>query len=173
MPGSRKSEIKALMPIFKELANLLDREITIAIPPHFKNSLDIYGDIRDFKITFDSKKALMDSDFAFICSGTATLEAGIIGTPFILTYRAKSLDYFIGKRLIKLNYIGLANIFFEKMGRGAMHPELIQDDVNVDSLIDSFKNFNFDKFLEDSKLLREYLKYGSAENVAKELLLKK
>ena len=170
MPGSRKSEIKRLMPIFKEIANRLNLDATLAIPPHLKDNLEIYGDIKEFNVTYSAKEAIKETDFAFICSGTATLEAAIIGTPFILVYKAKSLDYIIGKSLVKLNYIGLANIFFEKMHKPPMHPELIQHEVTANNLINTFKEFNSTEFIINSKILRDYLKQGSAKEAAKEII---
>jgi len=170
MPGSRRVEITKLMPIFIELLKKLGNiEATLAVPKHLKDNLELYGDISNFKISYNSKEALKEADFAFICSGTATLEASLIGTPFVLAYKAKPFDYFIGTKLIKLNYIGLANIFFEKMGKEPIHKELLQDEVNVDNLYKSFKEFNSVNFLENAKILREYLKYGSAKEVAVEI----
>ncbi len=167
MPGSRKTEITKLMPIFREVSKKLDLKSTIAIPKHLKNNLSLYGNLEQFTIEYDSQKALKEADFAFICSGTATLEAAIIGTPFILTYIAKPFDYFIAKKVIKLNYIGLANIFFEKMGKKAMHKEILQEEVNSRNLIKAYKEFNFYNFIENSQILREYLKHGSSKKVAK------
>jgi lipid-A-disaccharide synthase len=166
MPGSRKSEIKRLMPIFKEVAKSLNLNASLAIPSHLKNSLEIYGNLSGFNLEYNSINALKKSDFAFICSGTATLEAAIIGTPFILAYKAKPIDYFIGKNLVKLNYVGLANIFFEKMNKKPMHPEFLQEQVTTKNLIKSFKNYDLNKFFNDSKILRDYLKEGSSKNVA-------
>jgi len=170
MPGSRKSEIKRLMPIFREVAKKLNLNSTLAIPTHLKDNLEIYGDIKDFNITHNSQQAIKDTDFAFICSGTATLESAIIGTPFILAYKAKAIDYFIGKNLINLKYIGLANIFFEKMYKPPMHPELIQEEVTVNNLLKSYQNYNFSQFKLNSKILREYLQKGSAKEVANEII---
>jgi lipid-A-disaccharide synthase len=170
MPGSRKSEIKRLMPIFREVAKELKLKSTLAVPSHLKNNLKIYGDIEGFNISYSPQKAIKEADFAFICSGTATLEAAIIGTPFILTYKAKAIDYFIGKKLIKLKYIGLANIFFEKMYKPPMHPELIQEEVTIQNLLNTYKHYNFSQFTVNAKLLREYLKTGSAKEVANEIL---
>jgi len=170
MPGSRKSEIKRLMPIFKEVAKKLNLNATLAVPKHLKDNLEIYGDISNFKIEYNSQKAIQKADFAFICSGTATLEAAIIGTPFILAYKAKNLDYIIAKNLVKLNYIGLANIFFNKMNKEPMHPEFIQNEVNVKNLIDSFKSYNHQKFIKNSAILKDYLKHGSSREAALELL---
>ena len=168
MPGSRKGEIKKLMPIFLALHKRLNVQAQIVVPSHFSKEdiNELYGNISSLKIVHDAHKALYESDFAFICSGTATLEASLIGVPFVLSYKAKALDYFIAKSLIKLNYIGLSNIMFEKLNNRAIHPELIQDDVNVENLEKLYHTMNREQFFEDSKTLREYLKQGSSKTMA-------
>jgi len=169
MPGSRKGEITKLMPVFKEVKAKLNIKATLIIPTNFspQDIENLYGDISDFNITNETYNTLLKSDFAFICSGTATLEASIIGIPFVLTYIAKKLDYFIASRLVNLNYLGLANIMFEKHKNRAIHPEFIQDDVSVENLLNAYKNYDRSSFLQDSKELRSYLKNGSSKNVAK------
>jgi len=169
MPGSRKTEILNLMPIYKELMkNIPNKEYILIIPKHFTKEFiyKIYGDISSFTISNDPHKSLIDAEFAFICSGTATLEASIIGTPLVLSYKAKKLDYFIGSRLVKLDFIGLANIFFQKMDKGPIHKEYLQDEVTVKNLLDGYKQTSKEQFLDDSKQLREYLKSGSSNKVA-------
>lgn len=168
MPGSRKGEISKLMPIYHELRDKLDANAIIIIPEYFtqEDRVKLYGDLSSFEIRHDAHKALYEADFAFICSGTATLEASLIGIPFILSYIANSFDYFVASRLVKLNYLGLANIMYEKIDKRAIHPEFIQDGVTVENLLNAYKNFNRDSFLEDSKVLREYLEHGSSKSVA-------
>ena len=68
---------------------------------------------------------------------------------------------------VKLNYVGLANIFFEKMGKQPLHSEFLQDDVTVENLFYDYKNMNKKLFFDNSKVLREYLRNGSSQNVAK------
>ncbi len=169
MPGSRKGEISKLMPVFHEVRAELDVKAIIAIPEYFtQEEVDaIYGDLSNFEIVYDSHKALRDADFAFICSGTATLEAALIGTPFILSYIAKPLDYFIASRLVKLDYLGLSNIMFSQFNNRAIHPEFIQDTVTTENLLKSYEEYNRENFLDDSKALRNYLQNGSSKNVAK------
>ena len=170
MPGSRKTEITNLMPIFRELINKIpNKEYVLIIPAKFDDAYikKIYGDISEFTISKNTHEALIDSEYAFICSGTATLEAALIGTPFTLSYIAKKFDFFIGKLFVKLNYIGLANIFFEKMGKSALHSEFLQENVTVDNLLNDYNNLDKKSFFNNSKLLREYLKHGSSENVAR------
>lgn len=168
MPGSRRVEITKLMPIYRELVTRLECEATLIIPSHFsqKEIEELYGDTSAFFISNTPHKTLYESDFAFICSGTATLEAALIGTPFILNYIAKSLDFFIGSRLVKLSHVGLANIMFSKMGKGELHPEFLQDAVTVENLLNSYREYDRAEFLENSKSLRNYLKHGSAKRVA-------
>ncbi|WP_373072571.1 lipid-A-disaccharide synthase [Sulfurimonas sp.] len=168
MPGSRKGEITRLMPIFREVRQKLDVKGILIIPTNFsKEKIDeLYGDISGFEVVHETYNTLYEADFAFICSGTATLEASIIGTPLILSYIANKVDWFIGSRLVKLEHVGLANIMFKKHKNKIMHPEFLQEDVSVDNLINAYYNYNRESFLEDSKELRSYLKNGSSKNVA-------
>jgi len=169
MPGSRKGEIKKLMPVFEELIVKLKLNATIIIPKHFNKEeiKELYGNLSGFKIAHDAHKTLYEADFAFICSGTATLEAALIGTPFVLSYIAKPLDYFIASRLVKLSHIGLSNIMFTQFNDKELHPEFIQEEVTADNLIKAFKKYDRSAFLDDSKHLRAYLKHGSSKTVAK------
>ncbi len=169
MPGSRKGEISKLMPIFHEVRAELEVKAVIAIPEYFTEEEvnEVYGDLSSFEVVYDSHKALYEADFAFICSGTATLEAALIGTPFILSYIAKSLDYFIASKFVKLDYIGLSNIMYSKFKNKEIHPEFIQDDVTTQNLLQSYREYNKENFLEDSKALRAYLENGSSQNVAR------
>lgn len=169
MPGSRKNEIINLMPIFKELIKSIpNKEYILIIPSKFDKEYiqNLYGDISAFTVSNNAHESLREADYAFICSGTATLEAAIIGTPFTLSYIAKKLDYFIGSRLVKLPAVGLANIFFSKMGKELIHSEFLQENVTVDNLLNDYKKMDTNKFMENSKILRKYLKFGSSKNVA-------
>lgn len=169
MPGSRRTEIINLMPIYKELIEIIpNKEYLLVIPKKFSKSYieKTYGDISKFTITHNTYEALHQAEYGFICSGTATLESAIIGTPFTLSYIAKKLDYFIGSLLVKLPYVGLANIFFDKMNKPAIHNEFLQENVTVDNLYNDYLSCNKNNFLTHSKELREYLKNGSSKNVS-------
>lgn len=169
MPGSRKTEITNLMPIFKELIKKIpNKEYILIIPAKFDKEYinKIYGDISDFTISKNAHETLQQSEYAFICSGTATLEAALIGTPFTLSYIAKKLDFFIGKLFVKLNYVGLANIFFEKIGKNPLHSEFLQKDVTLENLLNDYQTMDKKLFFDNSKILREYLGNGSSQNVA-------
>lgn len=169
MPGSRKTEIKSLMPIFRRMCEKLEnKKFVLIIPPKFSDNFiaDIYGDISDFEVSRDTYSTLYEAEYAFICSGTATLEAALIGTPFTLCYIAKKLDYFIGRTFVKLDFVGLANIFFQKIGMGQMHDEFLQEAVSEDNLLGSYNLCDKENFIKNCAMLRDYLQSGSSKMVA-------
>ncbi len=170
MPGSRKTEIVNHMDVFRELTKKIkDKEHILIIPAKFEKEYikKTYGNISNFKVSNDAHKELKEAEFGFICSGTATLEAAIVGTPFVMSYVAKKFDYFLGRIFVKLPYIGLANIFFHKMNKKPIHKEFFQEDVNLENLLNEYENMNREDYLKNAKILRDYLKFGSSENVAK------
>ena len=169
LPGSRASEITRLMPIFREVRRKLgDKRALLAIPPHFSQERieALYGDIEEFETTRNTHEALACAAYAFICSGTATLEAALIGTPFTLAYIAKKIDYFIGSKLLNIEYVGLANILLSHDNGTTLHDELLQEKVTVENLLQSYHNTDKVRFAEQANRLRTYLGHGSSENVA-------
>ena len=169
MPGSRRAEISRLMPIFRALAPKFENsERTLIIPPHLMDQRDeIYGPLDGFSIANDTPATLKDCDFAFICSGTATLEAALIGTPFVLCYKARAFDVWLARKLVKLKHVGLANIIFDFLGEEPLHEELLQSEVSAQNLLAAYERCDAAKFKLASQKLRDYLKLGSSENVAK------
>lgn len=168
LAGSRKGEIKKLMPYFREVAKQLKTNNILVIPAFLKNENleEIYGDMSRFEISYETQEALSKSDFAYICSGTATLESALIGTPFVLVYKAKWLDYWIAKTFVKLSYVGLANIIFDFASKEPLHVELLQNDVNTQNLLHVYKSIDVEKFKNGSKQLKNILQNGAAKNVS-------
>jgi lipid-A-disaccharide synthase len=169
LPGSRRGEIRQLMPLFHRVREALPpHRARIVIPPYFTSGQirELYGDLDEFEITHDTHSTLYESDFAFICSGTATLEAALIGTPFVLGYRAKALDAFLVRSLTDLRHAGLANIFSMDFQGRPMHEELLQERLTTENLIRSYHFFDYGRYAEDVQKLREYLRHGSSERVA-------
>ncbi|HHD83689.1 MAG TPA: lipid-A-disaccharide synthase [Campylobacteraceae bacterium] len=167
LPGSRRGEITKLMPVFRDIAAQIEGEKVVVIPSFFKGRdlAALYGDLSDFSISYEMQESVARSDFAFVCSGTATLEAALIGTPFVLAYKAKALDYFIGSRLVKLRHIGLANIIMDFEGKAPVHQEFLQDAVTPENLLNAYRNFDKEVFSKHATTLREILAHGSAKNV--------
>ena len=169
LPGSRKSEIKSLMPIYRELAKKINKQNILVIPPHFSDDeiAEIYGDISQFIVSKNTYETFLKSEFAFVCSGTATLEAALIGVPFVLAYKAKWLDYMIAKQFVKLHHVGLANIIFDFEALPPLHVELLQSEVNIKNLMNAYENIHPEAFFERALQLRAILKHGSTEAMIK------
>ena len=171
MPGSRKSEITRLMPVFLELRRKLGNDIRplLVIPPSFSRDkiAKLYRGNREFEIVRNTHEALRRSEFAFICSGTATLEAALIGVPFTLAYIAKKIDFFIGTKLLGIKQVGLANIILTHHNNTTLHNEILQDEVTVDNLLKEYYNTDRKIFAQKAEELRAYLGHGSSKNVAK------
>ena len=70
------------------------------------------------------------SDVLFIASGTATLQAAVVGTPMVLLYKTSPLTYRLARWLINVKWIGLVNLV---AGRSIV-PELIQDEATAERL---------------------------------------
>lgn len=167
LPGSRKGEIRKLMPVFREIAKDIAGEKVLVVPSFLKEKdpETIYGDLSDFTLSYDMQQSVAQSDFAFICSGTATLEAALIGTPFLLAYKAKALDWFIGSRVVQLKHIGLANIIMDFEGRESVHTEFLQDTVTKENLLSAYRNFDKTRFAKHAAELKAILGHGSVKNL--------
>ena len=139
VPGSREHEVKSFLSIMLEAAkNVVTHfgkaQFIIAQAPNISTSL-----IQEVMKTPEVEvkiiprcpnEVMAASDLLFIASGTATLQAAIIGTPMIIVYRVPWLTYHIGKRLVTIPYIGLVNIIAGKL----VAPELIQHDMTSERL---------------------------------------
>ncbi len=170
LPGSRGGEITRLMPLYRELRERLkEQNALLVIPPSFSQEriAELYGDITAFEVSRETQDALYRSDFAYICSGTATLEAALIGTPFTLNYLTKKIDYFIGTKLLGIKQIGLANIILSRHDGTTLHNELTQDDITIDALVAEYDMTDREIFSQKAEELRAYLGHRSSENVAK------
>lgn len=169
MPGSRKGEISKLLPIFKQVRQKLsNKKAILIIPKSFSDEKieTLYGDVSTFELSKNTHQALRKSEFAFICSGTATLEAALIGTPFTLAYIAKQIDFFIGTKLLGIKQVGLANIILTHHNHSTLHNELLQEKVSAENLMQEYHETNRDLFSQKAKELRKYLAHGSSANVA-------
>lgn len=139
MPGSRASEVKRILPILRDSALRLaavypDIHFLVAKAPGVSKS--IYDDIlcnaplnvHFFESNFHDYIRAMD--FALVASGTATLETALLGTPFFLIYKASASTYFLGRWLVKVKYLGLANLLLDKPAV----PEFIQNDAQPEKI---------------------------------------
>jgi lipid-A-disaccharide synthase len=123
-PGSRVTEIKKILPEFLQTAKLFkNHEILFSkatsLPDNFFNFKD-----NNIKIIDENNYEMMKyCNVLAITSGTATLECAMLETPFVIVYKTGKISYKLGKKLIKIDKIGLPNIILDKI----VLPELIQD----------------------------------------------
>ncbi len=134
-PGSRHSEISRLLPLMFATAELMrkrDPQIRFLLP--VASTLD-FDDIsrqcasKELDIIVsqgDIYEAISCCDAIVSCSGTVTLEIGLLGVPMCIVYRMSGLSYSIMKRLITIPHIGLANIVAD----GAVVREFLQQQAN-------------------------------------------
>jgi lipid-A-disaccharide synthase len=78
----------------------------------------------------EAREALAASDAAAVCSGTATLEAALVGTPLVVVYKESALNWHTLGRLIEVEHYGLVNLIAGER----VAPELMQKDFTGESL---------------------------------------
>jgi lipid-A-disaccharide synthase len=88
-----------------------------------------------------SSELLYVSDAAIIASGSATLEAAIVGTPMVIVYRVSPLSWAIARRLVALDYIGMVNIVAGKK----IVSEYLQNGIEPRKISDELEELIFDE----------------------------
>ncbi len=131
LPGSRKQEIKNILPVMLETARIIQKkkpDTRFVVAKSAQVDWEYYQRItKKFKLnlkiiegrTYD---CLNIADFCLVASGTATLETAIMQKPFAVIYRLGLLNYLLYRPQIKVPYIGMVNIVAGKM----IVPEFIQ-----------------------------------------------
>ena len=153
LPGSRRQEIKKMLPLMMELADhFTDYQFIIAGAPSIPSSFyrSITGDSYLPISTDKTYEVLKGAKAAVITSGTATLEAAILQVPQVVCYRTSAFSYWIGKQVIKVPFISLVNLILNKQ----VVAELVQADFNKERLIQEI-----DKLLNKKHktvILKEY-----------------
>lgn len=149
MPGSRESEIKALLAELLQACALLKKQFpdlnfvmpvaqTLRGSPVLKQILAA----APIQITLLEKPAhevLRQSKLALVASGTATLEAGIVGTPMIVVYRVAKSTAFLFKYLARYKGpIALVNLVHVGLGNSRrLVPELVQDNCTAKKIAET------------------------------------
>lgn len=139
LPGSRTSEVEALLPVMLETVRRLAGEIPVfarvirapALPREMiEEAVELSGLPVRVVSAEDRAEALAGSHFALCASGTATLEVGLQGTPMAVLYRLGGWTYLMGKLLVRLPHVSLVNLV---LGREVV-PELLQAKANPDEV---------------------------------------
>ncbi len=133
LPGSRKMELKRMIPVMAEV---------VKMNPHYQFVVaavktlpeDLYtplSSISSVKFVYESTyDLLIHSQAAIVTSGTATLETGLFKVPQAVIYKAGALEYWLLKRLVKIPFISLSNLIVNRL----VFKEFIQDEMNATNL---------------------------------------
>ncbi len=147
LPGSRESEIDRHLPVMLETAQVLNdklkhvRFIVSHAPSverkHIGAIIDTYSAGLPFEVVSGGvDKVFERCDLIVTASGTVTLEAAIHGIPMVIIYKLSSLSYWLGKTLIRVPNIGLANLVAGKQ----IVPELVQQQASADNIALAVEN---------------------------------
>ncbi|MBQ7709094.1 MAG: lipid-A-disaccharide synthase [Bacteroidales bacterium] len=139
LAGSRSMEIGSMMPVFVKLADLWhsahpkDIFVVAAAPARSMKDYEMYIGGRYYvKVVFgETYGVIRHARAAVINSGTASLEAALIGTPQVVGYRMNPLTAAIAKRIIKVKYISLGNLILDRLA----FRELWQDHFTATALL--------------------------------------
>ena len=177
LAGSRRSEIKYLLPRMMQVAEKYpDYRFLLACAPSMER--EFYEGIvgkkcSNIKLLFgETYSILRHSDAAIINSGTASLEAALIGVPQVVCYGGNEISYQIAKRVVKLKYISLANLITDK----GLFKELIQHDCTPQKISQELDNLlnNSEyraKMMSDYKNVRDVLGgKGASAKVARAMI---
>jgi len=140
LPGSRPQELKTHVPILVETLKQIQLLVpaTVCVVPVAPGvAMDVLTPLWELgakAIHRTDDGYALRADVAIAVSGTATLELALWGTPTVLVYKGSALMMFLGRHLVKLRCIGLANIV---LGDRPVMPELIQDACTVEHIVDA------------------------------------
>jgi lipid-A-disaccharide synthase len=139
LPGSRDTEIARLLPVMMNAAEILVKKL-----PHVQFVLPLAETLEQAFVENilqqspvpvrivqnDTYDAIHSADIVIVASGTATLETALLGKPMVIVYKVSPVSYYIGKMIVTVGHIGLANIIAGK----TIVPELIQDEANPERI---------------------------------------
>ena len=135
LPGSRRKEINSLLPEFVRAAELLlkrkpELRFTVAQAPGVDEAALRAHLPPEMPFTVappeDRYRLMRESALLMAASGTATLEAALIGTPTIVAYKLSALTYRVGRLIIDVPFISLPNLIMKEQ----IFPELLQEKAN-------------------------------------------
>jgi lipid-A-disaccharide synthase len=143
LPGSRGKELRHNLPVMAGAANLLGSSYEFLLPaaatldPEWvrrmvaqcqtaSTGIDI-----PIHVVEDARAALFHARASVVASGTATVEAALIGNPFIAVYRLSNFSYAVASRLVDLPHVAMVNL----IAGDRIVPELIQDDFTAENIV--------------------------------------
>ncbi len=134
MPGSRMKEVRMNLPTILDAAVKLGStyEFLLPVAPTLDRSFleSLIGGRNPIRLVNDALPALAQSRAGIIASGTATVEAAMMGTPFVMVYRVSPLTYFLGRSRVKVPHFAMVNLIAGK----EIVPELVQHDFTAEKV---------------------------------------
>jgi lipid-A-disaccharide synthase len=141
LPGSRAKEIALNLPAMLQAARALGKQYQFMIPVASTVSSKWMVDLIhrtvgqdpgiNLKLESDARMVLAQSRAAMVASGTATVEAALIGTPFVMVYRVSPLTWKLGRPLVSVPFFAMPNLI---AGREVV-PELVQEKLTSENLV--------------------------------------
>jgi lipid-A-disaccharide synthase len=134
MPGSRMKEVRMNLPTILESAADLGAgyEYLLPVAATLERSWleSLIGKDFAVRLVDEAPPALAQSRAGIIASGTATVEAALMGTPFVMVYRVSALTYLLGRSTVKVPHFAMVNLI---AGREVVH-ELVQQDFTAENI---------------------------------------
>ncbi len=137
MPGSRKGELKRMLPVFHKVTDALDTKFVIIAADHAKFTLE--ASTKNWKnppLIVDNAEKLdcfAASKAGVIKSGTAGLEYAFAGKPFVVAYKVNPMSAYMMRRMIRIKSVNLVNILLDN----EVIPELLQEDCEAGYIVDN------------------------------------
>jgi len=134
MPGSRVKEVRMNLPTMLDAATLLGAgfEFVLPVAPTIDRAwLAASTKGQGITLVSEALPALYHSRAAVVASGTATIEAALMGTPFVMVYRVSQLTYTLGRPRIKVPYFAMVNLIAGEK----IVPELVQGDFTAERVV--------------------------------------
>ena len=177
LPGSRAREIRDHLPEMLEAARRLqsgadpsaafDFIVPLAPTLDLAQRAEVLQIVKDHgsglsvRLVDDARGTLLHARASVVASGTATVEAALIGNPFVVVYRVSALTYAIAKRVVKVPHVAMANLIAGKR----VVPELIQHDFTAANIAEQLERLLPDGVARESMMkelgtIREALKRG-------------
>lgn len=175
LAGSRKHEIEHILPeMIKVIPHFPQYQFVLAGVKNIPDELyhKVIGSSPVKLIKEKTYEILYASQGALVTSGTATLEAALMGTPQIVCYKGDFLSMLIGWMVIKVKYISLVNLI---MGYEVIR-ELVQYDLKETTLVHELEDIlpggvSRDKILSDYEILKNTLgPAGASGRIAREMV---
>ena len=142
LPGSRKNEIKYLLPIFKEATEKLVQRhpnLFVVIPTVDTVAERLETELKDWQVPHiivrgekERYHAFAGAKCAIAASGTVSLELAMAGVPHLIAYKVSKLTGYIARRLLKIKYVNLINLVTGEM----IIPELLLDDCTAEKILE-------------------------------------